>query len=307
MILIITHKDDYTADFLIDKLNNQDVPYFRFNCEDMLNRGIEFRNGGNFSCELNGLSHFQSVWFRRTKLPVIESKLSSAEQNYLLMEYDGLLNNLLQNIDTPKWLSHPNAISIAENKLYQLKIAQQVGFNLPETLVTSSKQQILDFAKKCNNEIIIKPLRSGRVKENDSIRLIYTNKVNTDHLAKIDSYDITPCIFQEYIPKEYEIRVTIINQTVYAAKVNSQEKESTKTDWRKEKLTFFEYTLPTNLEEQCKALVSKMGLSFGAIDLIKSTDGSYYFLENNPNGQWAWIETDTQLPISNSIIHFLTT
>lgn len=35
MILIITHKGDFTADFVIDKLNKQEIKYYRFNCEDI--------------------------------------------------------------------------------------------------------------------------------------------------------------------------------------------------------------------------------------------------------------------------------
>lgn len=35
MILIITHKEDFTADFVIEKLNERDIKYFRLNCEDI--------------------------------------------------------------------------------------------------------------------------------------------------------------------------------------------------------------------------------------------------------------------------------
>jgi glutathione synthase/RimK-type ligase-like ATP-grasp enzyme len=47
-------------------------------------------------------------------------------------------------------------------------------------------------------------------------------------------------------------------------------------------------------------------LSFGAIDIIKKLNGEYVFLEINPNGQWAWLETELDLKISDEIINYLT-
>jgi glutathione synthase/RimK-type ligase-like ATP-grasp enzyme len=37
-------------------------------------------------------------------------------------------------------------------------------------------------------------------------------------------------------------------------------------------------------------LVKKLGLEFGALDLIVTPDNEYVFVEINPNGQWAWIQ-----------------
>jgi glutathione synthase/RimK-type ligase-like ATP-grasp enzyme len=46
-------------------------------------------------------------------------------------------------------------------------------------------------------------------------------------------------------------------------------------------------------------------LQYGAFDLIKSTDGYYYFLEVNSQGQWLWIEDLTGLKITQSIADWL--
>lgn len=39
--------------------------------------------------------------------------------------------------------------------------------------------------------------------------------------------------------------------------------------------------------------------------MILTPDGRYVFLEINPNGQWAWIEETTGLPISEALIELL--
>jgi hypothetical protein len=46
-------------------------------------------------------------------------------------------------------------------------------------------------------------------------------------------------------------------------------------------------------------------LRFSAIDLVLDPSGDYWFLELNPNGQWAWIEARTGLPISEAITNEL--
>ena len=306
MILIVTHKEDFTADFLINKLNERSIAYYRFNCEDLPDIDYSFNTFVNSNTFINNISTFSSVWFRRTKLPDLRANnLSNPELAHLLYEYDSLLYNLFQVISTKRWLSHPNAIHIAENKLYQLSVAKDLGFNIPKTLITNNKKRLLSFAGLCDNDLIIKPLKSGRIEDKPDHRLIYTNVLEARHLSNIVEFDLTPCIFQKRIEKEYELRITVVGEQVFAAKVDSQVDSKTLVDWRRKKLTFSRYAIPKNLADQCKSLVNKLGLSFGAIDMIKSTDSNYYFLEINPNGQWAWIEIDTGVDISGSIINFL--
>ena len=52
-------------------------------------------------------------------------------------------------------------------------------------------------------------------------------------------------------------------------------------------------------------LVEKLGLCYGAIDMVLTPDGRYVFLEINPNGQYLWIELATGLPISDAICSLL--
>ena len=60
-------------------------------------------------------------------------------------------------------------------------------------------------------------------------------------------------------------------------------------------------TLPQSVGTQCIDLVSRLGLMFGAIDLILAPDGRYLFLEINPNGQWYWLEEITGVPLTTTI------
>ncbi|MBO7611919.1 MAG: hypothetical protein J6T23_06905 [Elusimicrobia bacterium] len=304
MILIITHKTDFTVDFVINKLNKQKIKYKRFNCEDILKNDCSLNFNNAYSYSILGETKYQSVWFRRTKLPEI-SNLRKEEKIYVLNETDYLIKNMISSLPVKKWLSHPNYVYRAENKLLQLQEALKIGFKIPATLVTNSHEELKKFIKTYNNNIIVKPFSYSKIDYCEGTKFLFTNKVPFNIISNIDSYDLTPCIYQQNITKKYEIRVTVVNNKVFAAAIYSQKDKDTKNDWRRKNLQFYKIDLPKTIEFKCISLVKKLNLKFGAIDLIKTKKGEYIFLEINPNGQWAWIEAQTGLQISDAIIKYL--
>lgn len=305
MLLIITHKTDFTADFLINKLNKKQIKYKRFNCEDILSYDCLVNLDHNFCYSILGENNISSVWFRRTQLPTING-LSANERIYILNEIDCLIKNLCTIVDA-NWVSDPYSVYKAENKLLQLKIAKQIGFEIPATLITTSKEHLISFYEEQGRRIIIKPISQTRLDNNESPSFIFTNRITQEQIDNIEKFDLTPCIYQREIEKEYEIRVTVVGSSVFAASVDSQKDEETMLDWRKKKLTFKAIKIPSQVENKCIEIVKSLNLSFGAIDLIKDRNGNYIFLEINPNGQWAWIENQTGLDISEAIIKELMT
>jgi glutathione synthase/RimK-type ligase-like ATP-grasp enzyme len=304
MILIITHKQDFTVDFVVDKLNKRNIPYHRFNCEDIEEDLYEIVWNPSFNFEIGNNNKFKSVWFRRVKLPHLPEHYSEQERQFLLSEYYALIQNFLLTLDVT-WLSHPVSVYTAENKLFQLKQAKEIGFSIPETLVTNDRQKLKSFYFSKRHGLVIKPLSQNRIIEGPHQKLIFTNKLSNHQIDNLSDFILTPAIIQEYIQKSYEVRVTVVGRNVFSASVESQKESATAVDWRRKKLPFHTYQLPSDIQEKCIRLVTSMNLSFGAIDLIRAENGEYYFLEINPNGQWAWIETDTGLPISDAIIEFL--
>jgi len=305
MILIVTHKQDFTADFIIDKLNSQNISYYRLNCEDCLTMNLSFKTDLNsVAVSIAGHQTFNSIWYRRTKFPSLTPE-SHDEHLYLVNEADMFMRNIFGLIKG-RWLSDPFSLERAENKFLQLEIARRIGLSVPETLVTSDRNAVKDFLLQ-HDKAIIKPISTGRMSYSDQYsKQIFSNIVPKSIIESFETFDYTPAIFQKYIEKEYEIRITVIGSDVFAAKVNSQEEIETSTDWRRKKLPFIPYDLPNEIAQLCILMLNELNVGFGAFDFIKSKDGKYYFLEVNPNGQWVWIEKDTGLKISDSIIKYLT-
>ena len=74
-------------------------------------------------------------------------------------------------------------------------------------------------------------------------------------------------------------------------------------DWRTNKvgLEFALCLLPAELVSRRRTLVKALGLKFGAIDLVES-NGKFFFLEINPNGEWGWLQKTVGVPIADSLV-----
>jgi len=59
--------------------------------------------------------------------------------------------------------------------------------------------------------------------------------------------------------------------------------------------------VPEPVRHGVRELLRGLGLRFAATDFVVTPAGEWYFLDLNPNGQWAWIEQETGLPICAAI------
>lgn len=203
------------------------------------------------------------------------------------------------------WVNKPSVCHQTASVIQQLDIAKRLGFKIPATILTNQIQDLKNFSTKFS-KVIIKPgnLPGIRTKGRRMlVRLVDVNLINKEVLLN------APCLFQEYIEKDYEIRVHVIGKEVLACKIDSQKSIKTKIDWRNYDLKSTPHesiSLKNDLSEKCRRVVQKMGLQMGIIDLIRTPSGETFFLECNSQGHWIWIEELTGLPITDKICELLT-
>ena len=63
--------------------------------------------------------------------------------------------------------------------------------------------------------------------------------------------------------------------------------------------------LPNEVNEKIIQFMREQNLIFSSLDFICSKNHEYYFIENNCNGQWIWLENVTGVDISSSFIDLL--
>jgi glutathione synthase/RimK-type ligase-like ATP-grasp enzyme len=159
----------------------------------------------------------------------------------------------------------------------------------------------------CGGPVVCKPLWNGRVPTENGEKIFFTSIVDP-LLPHAERLGPEPYLFQELVPKEYDLRVTVIGEELFATRIASQARQETRTDWRRGSPSGIRHTpdrLPDQVSEGCIALCHHYGLRFACVDLAKRPDGGFTFFEINPNGQWAWIEQLTGVPLRAKLVDLL--
>ena len=330
MILIITNKGDIHCNPVIKHFQRNGDKYFRLNTESLLtdylisfsykDQSVDLHIENKINGKTLSSKEVISVWERRPNSPVLPE--INNEKIKLVVEDEA--NELT------KWIRHffincrmigssvwdrPN-----ESKLRQMDVASKVinelrsEIKLPHTLLTNSKKDLEQFSNN-KKEIVLKPISADGLMLDDKLEIPFTSrKVNSKNINVItqDDLELCPSFMQEYVEKNYELRITVIGEKILCCKIDSQKlpKGNGREDWREG----YEHGLseveewidcPDEIQEFITLYMQKMNLNFGCFDFIYAKNNSFYFLECNPNGQWMWLEEDLGIPISESIANFL--
>jgi glutathione synthase/RimK-type ligase-like ATP-grasp enzyme len=202
-------------------------------------------------------------------------------------------------------------LDTASYKPLQYHVAKhRFGLAIPRTLITSDPRRAREFVEALGAEnCIAKPLGRPVIDYGDSLTYFFTNRLDDDALQDIEQVRYGPCILQNFIEKSFEVRVTVIGDQVFAAKLATEGVAKAEVDWRRAALDDLPHepmTIPEHLARACVGMCRHFNLRFGAFDFIVDRDDAWYFLEVNPNGQWLWIEHKTGWPLSAAMADELT-
>lgn len=304
-ILFITNKLDFTTDYLIDQLSNYKVNYLRINSEDLNDISVNVDIKGIPTVGMGGrtfeLDELKSILFRRAP-SLFPPAMIPEDEAFLNRERRHFFEGLYLTFNC-LWINPIFATYIAERKIYQLKIAKLLGFNIPNTIISNDANTIIAFSEQ-NAPCIIKPISSGMQEKGQAIYSMYTSNFDISNIPKNELFE-APILIQEKIKNHNDIRITVIGDHIFSASISKSENE---VDWRRPEINknYAVHNLPTELEKKIFKLNDYLNLNYSAIDFILDPDGNYVFLEINPAGEWAWIEKDLGFPISQKIIEMLT-
>ena len=315
-ILIISNKGDVTTDLVVKRLYQLDIPFKRFNTEEFpqnIRCSIELNNNynkisiSNEKWELNS-NNIKSIWYRRPKLPEFSNvSFSPVEFNFAIRESNSFILNLWAILNDKHWVNNPFNLYLAERKAFQLKIADESGFNIPNTIITNDYILASQFIKSNNGSVVAKPISHGGFGSNNEYAIYTTDLENTDYILSENAVKNSPFILQEKIKKEYDVRVSVFGAKIFAHKIISA-KQSDEIDWRVLKPNEISYELidmPSELKNNIYQFMNTLHLEYGALDFVVDKDGKWYFIEINPNGQFAWLEIANGDKLVDSLIELL--
>lgn len=300
MIVIISDNDDQSTNGVIDWINYYNKEFIRINPTDIIS---DLKIGESFSCsfkvndkliELNGVDAF---WYRRGNLNVLTSRISDDSfpftkeiNNHLRNENNSIAQFILLSLNNRNALG--SFFNSYVNKFSVLQKARNIGLVIPETIVTSSKNELISFRFK-HHKVITKCSSEVIYKTKDGVSIVsYTKEIGDKELELLpDSF--SPSLFQKAISKKFELRIFFIDGDFYSSAIFSQLDSQTSVDFRIYNYSrpnrIVPFDLPIIIKEKLKRLMDECRYNTGSIDLIVSTENKYIFLEVNPVGQFDWV------------------
>lgn len=324
-VLALASELDDTLEPVLDGLRERGISVLRFDTETFPRDrriAVEFADGGLDAvlADDEGSEHrledVDSVWYRHPRKPIADPALSERGRAYAVEESRLALEGLWRALEGRAfWVSRPRCMKLSSYRIHQLRTAQRVGLTLPHTLVTNDPSRVERFVETHPDGVIAKSVGVGvptlERDDYDFYEVVFTHELTTRDLEEhLGSVRHAPTIFQERIPKEVELRITVVGDRVFGCAMDSQSHDdpAVQLDWRRVSPAEIEhqaFDLPEDVESLCRRLVRTLGLAYGAIDMILTPEGEHVFLEINCDGQYGWIEHFTDLPITEALVNLL--
>ncbi|HET7716556.1 MAG TPA: hypothetical protein VFK86_13110 [Bauldia sp.] len=203
------------------------------------------------------------------------------------------------DISPGRVLNRPTDMASNQSKPYQAHVIREIGFSIPETLITNDPDAARDFIETVWNT-------GGRViyKSISGVRSV-VQTLRTDDLKRLDRIRWCPTQFQRYVAGT-DIRVHVVGHSVFAARI-----ESEATDYRYAArqsgadAVLSPTELDTTTRARCIALAERLRLPLSGIDLREMPSGDHACFEVNPSPAYSYYQDRTGHPIAAAIARYL--
>jgi glutathione synthase/RimK-type ligase-like ATP-grasp enzyme len=313
MIIVMAEDQDPHADMVIRAIESKGGDVLRVNPELLDERlnGIscqldqEGNLGGSFKY-LNrqaDIPSINSVFCRNYHFQFAEDgENKSADDLLIAKELEASFKGLCESLSC-NWMNAPWYMDACESKIVQMQAARRLGFDVPDMLLTNQAEPLLEF--KSSQEVVVKQLSGICVFEEDGVsaKSLYTHLLKNDDLKNLSELQHSPAFFNSFIDKQHDLRVTVVGERIFSVRIFSQQFAESQIDFRRREGDWEMEVceLPEELVDKIMKLMQHFHLNFGAIDFAVDTEGRFWFLEINSEGNWLWMESALEVPICAAI------
>jgi len=286
VLFLYTNSYDLSADVLIRRLGSAAV--FRFNLDlwhdyliEINRHRVAITNPTGRVVELRDIAKF--LW----RKPLTNQQLYPDrtfpqerifEENELAYSMREVWNAMY--LSGRAVLIDPLSDTIA-GKLVQAQIASRY-FPVPDWSVLSGK------VARCETGLqqVAKSLTSHRTGD---CSVLFTTRVVPEQLSPR-----SPWFLQSYVLAEHDITIVFVRDALFAFALARVDFPSDIVDWRRARILapaqhWVSHELPQDVAAAVRRFMGDMSLHYGRLDFLLA-DGTYYFLEVNPNGEWGWLD-----------------
>jgi glutathione synthase/RimK-type ligase-like ATP-grasp enzyme len=290
-VLVLTNERDYAADLVIERLHQRGVAVRRLNTEMLTTSAPTWDPGSDDAASA-------VVWWRQLlPEPVPADSVTQLDEAIVVANQ---WRTYLSIFDRPgtRWVNPLWAARAAEDKVRQLRLATRIGFAVPPTIVTNSKQRAAEF-RGAHGQCILKTLRAGYFAHSDQA-FMFTRSLTDEVLELVDEWTEQPVIVQRQISPRTDVRCFVVGDTLVAAAAAQPPDEN--DDWRTVAggTEWAPFALDPTIAERCVSYTHALGLAYCALDFV-ADDETLWFLEGNQAGEFAFIDRPLGLGIADAL------
>ncbi|UZI31240.1 ATP-grasp ribosomal peptide maturase [Streptomyces sp. VB1] len=304
-VLVLTNLHDVTTDFVLRVLAARRVPVVR------LDPGTDLLAGASLSATYGtgvqrgflrtpsrdlDLTRVRSVWVRRPSPYHGPSGLDERDRRFAAEQSFWGTGGILASLRGAHYVNHPWDNRAAEYKPAQLAAAQRFGFLVPDTLITHVVREAREFTAQHRGGVVYKPVWNTPYRVAGQPHSVWVREVREQEIT--DAVAVCPHLFQARVDKAFDVRVTSVGPWLSGVRIDSPD-----LDWRRRQdlMRCAPVDVPEAVGQSVHAYLAHFRLAYGAFDFAVARDGTWYFLECNPNGQWAWQPPETTQGIAHAL------
>ena len=302
-ILILSNTSDYHSDLLVSASESRGFRCFRWNTDLERDRG---RVWSDFSGDSWIGNEHQKVRVSDLDLVFVRRPTRA----YSLRHGDWLsqmLDDEWQSFECgftymghPRLVNPPAASVLARNKLVQMRYAANAGLRIPETIITNCRESLLQFAE--GREVISKAVSYGSVDDGEYVRTGYTRTVSSKDIRNTREFR-SPTLLQQRVAPVAMWRIVTIGHQTYSFRLTGPElQEAEDSRFVETKLSGAFVETPEVVRTGLLNVCQLFGICYASSDFIEDSHGSLFFIDLNPEGQWAHYEKEFGVPLSERLV-----
>ena len=173
--------------------------------------------------------------------------------------------------------NRPSAMNSNGSKPYQAALIRQVGFSVPETVVTNDPEQVREFQR-----------RYGRLvyKSTSGVRSI-VHELTPGRAAALDRVRNLPTQFQQLITGT-NVRVHVIGRQTFGCEIAAETLDYRYREGGRH-ARMQPVDLPPVVRTRCLELATALDLPLAGIDLLRDLDGEWWCFEVNPSPAYSFL------------------
>ncbi|SDL47524.1 MULTISPECIES: ATP-grasp domain-containing protein [Chryseobacterium] len=284
-------------------------------CEYLLGKKIHFNriNDDDFypvTFTVKTINNKLKIWDRRGSVNTIPDAIDDYQLLYFLQKDRDSLAKAYERIhkEESKYIGDYEE-ERQSNKIYDLFLAQKVGLNIPDSIITNVKKDLSSFFSKhkliITKSITLYPKVFYDDKEYSSNKTVIVSQDQIDNLNEA----FATSLFQQYIGKKIEIRVFYFEGLFFSMAIFSQNDKKTEIDFRnynyEKPNRNTPFKLPKEIENKLKKFIKIKKINSCSIDLIMTPRNEFVFLEINPQGQFEWVSAYCNYYIEKKIANHI--